>query len=408
MDIQKALKIKDMLELFPRTKVDVILEDNILISNTRTEATYKISYTHDDIVGPIIDTTNAETIVEKKIKPTKLQHFKEHCNILMNSISKVFEGDVSFLKKAIHTLPNVNLSYIMEEIYNNSNSLDAATSQHQQTKLYKLFIDKINKYNAYKEELEQMFNLFDENDDLIPNQYVHISYIKEALEYLSEQYEYYLNNANIFNNFFEKINDIFKSEEITHKFLENFDYDNVVASITKQLVAINKQYNESIEIVENSKKIYKIFEECDITPIIKTSGDGVVNGAPSPTIFNLASDNKFRPKFFKFKMGLFTPEDVKTMLNEINFIIQNAYADLTPEDLELLSSYKKNLNYMYHTGQINDHVIMTMINAFNLRYAQDQSGAYNDPSQQLDWKSREQQSSELIKGFANSANSIAI
>jgi len=87
------------------------------------------------------------------------------------------------------------------------------------------------------------------------------------------------------------------------------------------------------------------------------------------------------------------------MINEMDFYM-SCIGDHDEESLQDISNNKMILEYMYHSGQINDHMIDEMIRTFNGKYAHDQEADYNDPSKRLAWQNRDQQSEFNVKGYA--------
>jgi hypothetical protein len=123
-------------------------------------------------------------------------------------------------------------------------------------------------------------------------------------------------------------------------------------------------------------------------------------GTPAPMVYNLASDNKFKtPNFFKFKVGAYSQDDVKRMINEMDFYM-SCIGDHDEESLHDISNSKMILEYMYHSGQINDHLLDEMIRTFNGKYAKDQSAEYNDPTKRLAWQNRDQMKEFNAQGYA--------
>lgn len=389
MDFKQIQSIKDAVESYGDAKVDVVLAEELILKNTKTEAMYKVKYSFNEEGEITIDTRGAEMIAEKVIQPSKVEEFKDNCNTLFESIKSVFDdGSVDKLKIAIQELPNVNETDIMEEV---------AVQEDKKASvewIESVFGEKIKQYQEEENEFKNTLKLFNENNDLIEGEYRDISKIKNELEQISEEYEAYKEFALKFGGMKKQIAESFGDEEIANKFFEGLDVGNHKVSITTNLVKLNKQYGDIVNVVEKSKEISGIFES-----MLNASGDGAVEGAPSPVVFNLAQDSKFRPKFFRFKMGMFTNEDVKTMMNEINFLMQ-CWGDINEEDLAILSNYKMMLDYMYNSGQINDHLIMEMIGSFNTKYAKDRSEEYNNGAMQLAWKNREQQKAGNAQGMA--------
>lgn len=392
MDFKQIQKIKQNVEAYNNTAFYSILENNsLLVKNVNTDAIYKIAFNEDKEVITL-DTTAAEKVVEgKKIEKNSVNQFKENCERVANGIKGIFSEDfetaIDNLRSIIHEIPAVDESAIVEDI----KAMEQKEEEEATSWINKVFCEKMNKYQEEEKEFKKLFNLFDENDEIVKGQFVSLESIKQGLKEMSEAYEQYKEIALSFGDLKKQVKEVFETDELTDKFFEGFSMDkDPRVSVTKKLVQFNNELKTDFDIVGTTKKLVSIFENNPTAPI---------GGAKTPFTYNLSMDNKFTPKFFRFKMGIFSPEDIKTMLEEINFFV-SSYDALEEESQLELYGMKMQLEYMYHSGDINDHLIMEMLKDFNAKYAKDKSDDYNNSAEQLAWKSRAQQKEGNAQGFA--------
>lgn len=395
MTFDQIQKIKSAIEAFDGVKFYSISEGNkLLIQNINTEAIYEIGYEECDDGSVKFDTKSAKQIQGKKkkrAKKTKVEEFKENCDALRGGIKNIFsegafEDAVEELKNIIRSLPPVDVEAINEEITPEEKE-ERGSEPH---KFIKTFEKQIEKYEEEVKEFERTFNMFDENDDVVEGDFIEKEEMKKSLQQMHEMHEKFKEDASKFNKVKEELKGVLETDENVDKFLSSLDLtNNLRVEVTKRLVPV-VEANEKLNIRDASTKIIGIFESNNMTP---------VGGSMAPVVYNLAADMKYRPKFFRFRMGIFTPEDVKTMINEVNdaFSRVGAYND---EEMMFLSNVKMQLEYMYNAQQINDHLLVEMVQEFNKRFAQDGSKEFNDAAQQLAWKNRDQQKTGNAQGMA--------
>jgi len=396
MEFEKIQNIKSAVESFNNAKLYSMCDDaTLFIQNKKTDAIYKIGFQESEEGKILLNTVNAQILSEKNkeeiVRP--VDQFKQNCDIIAESIKNVFsenyEDAIVRLKDVIHTVPPVSEESIMEDI----KKIEEENKENELTFewIKEAFTDKIAKYEEEEKEFRKTFNLFDEEDDLISGEFPSMEDIKIGLKAMSENYEEFKSIASNFGEFKNQIHKVLKNESLVDMLLEGFDMtSDPKVHITKKLVRFNHEHKAGLDIVDSTKKLVGIFENNTTSPI---------EGAKSPVVFNMAADNKFQPKFFRFKMGIFTNEDVRVMMEEINFFI-TSYEALNEDDQLYLYGVKHQLEYMYHSGQINDHLIMEMIKDFNKKYAKDLSADYQDAAKQLAWKTKEQMKEGNAQGIA--------
>ncbi len=391
MNFETIQKIKSAIEKFPGVNFYSILEGNkLLIENDNSKAIYEISYTETDN-GIIFNTNESKQISEKVTKKSPIDAVNKNIERLHNSINGIFSEEnlskaINSLKETIRELPQVDNKIINEAI---GATIQPEVKSVPQTKLTKMFEKQLNAYSEEVMEFSKTQKLFDNDDEIIGGEYVEHSEMIKAISQMSEMHEKFKEDALTFADTKKKIVELFEDEKIASEFLNKVDFtQNIKVGITKSLVSL-KQINENINITDLAPKLVGILENTMVP----------VGGAVSPVVYNLASDNKFRPRFFRFKMGIFTHEDVKTMINEVNDAFSK-FGEYNEEEMMFLSNCKMQLEYMYNSQQINDHLIVEMIQEFNKRFAKDAKAEYDDAEKRLAWQNRDQQKQGNIQGVA--------
>jgi len=398
MTFEQLEKIKSAVEAFPKTKFVSILEDGkVCIQNTETEQMFEIEYEESDC-GMVFKTKGKKALTEKKKKAKKgqqkIEEFKENCDVLQTNIKNIFAEEnlddaIDALKDTIRNLPTVDVTAINEEV---TAIIDNRDSDKYVVSLVKNFGKKMQAYYQEEAEFKKAINLFDENDDLIEGEILERGEILEMLKQTDEAYEKFSADAAIFDKVQKEALMILGDEKLAAKFFESIDFSkNIKVGVTKTLVSL-KQMNEDFDLKDASSKLVSLFEN-NMLPI---------GGAPMPAIYNLAKDNKYTPKFLRFKMGVFSLDDVRTMINEVNEAWSRV-GDYNEEDMMFMSDIKMKLEYMYNSQQINDHLIAEIVESFNTRFAKDLQKDFDDATKQLAWKDRAQQKVGHKQGFEVSA-----
>lgn len=398
MTFEQLEQIKSAVEAFPKTKFVSLLEDGkICIQNTDTEQMFEIEYEESDC-GMVFKTKGKKALTEKKKKAKKgqqkIEEFKENCDVLQTNIKNIFAEEnlddaIDALKDTIRALPTVDVAAINEEV---TAIVESNDSEKYVSSLVKNFGEKMKKYYQEEAEFKKSINLFDENDDLIEGEILERAETLEMLKQTDEAYEKFSADAAIFDKVQKETLMILGDEQLASKFFESIDFSkNIKVAVTKTLVSL-KQMNEDINLKEASSKLVSLFEN-NMLPI---------GGAPMPAIYNLAKDNKYTPKFLRFKMGVFSLDDVRTMINEVNEAWTRV-GDYNEDDMMFMSDIKMKLEYMYNSQQINDHLIAEIVESFNTRFAKDMQKDFDDATKQLAWKDRAQQKVGYKQGFEVSA-----
>lgn len=399
MTFEKLEQIKSAVEAFPRTKFVSILENNkICIQNTDTDQIFEVEYEEGKDCGLKFNTKGKKALTAKKKKMVKgqekINEFKENCELLRTSIKNIFaeenfQESVEALKNTIRVLPTVDIKAINEQV---EDIVDSKKEKEYLPFIAEKFGEKLEAYFKEEAEFKNSLNLFDENNDLIEGEILERATIADFLKQTDEVYQKFQEDAKHFEEVKKQTAEILGSDELATKFFEGVDFSkNLRVGVTKTLVMM-KQTNEAIDVKDASSKLIAILEN-NMLPI---------GGAPMPAIYNLAKDNKYTPKFLRFKMGIFSLDDVRTMINEVNEA-WSRLGDYNEEDLMFMSDIKMKLEYMFNSQQLNDHLLAEIVESFNARFMKDSEKEYDDASKQLAWKDPAQMKQGNAQGIEVSA-----
>lgn len=401
MTFEQLEKIKNAVEAFPKTRfVSMFEEGKICIQNTDTEQMFEIEYEESEC-GMVFKTKGKKALTEKKRKgkkgQKKIEEFKENCNLLANGIKGIFaeenfDDSIDTLKNIIRTLPVVDASAINEEV--GVITKESAPEKYVAS-LVKNFGKKMQAYYKEENEFKKAINFFDDDNELIEGEILERAEIAEMLKQTDEAYEKFLADSAVFKKVQKDAIQILGSEKLVEKFFEGIDFSkNIKVGVTKTLVSL-KQTDDTIDLKDASTKLVSLLEN-NMLP---------VGGAPMPAIYNLAKDNKYTPRFLRFKMGVFSLDDVRTMINEVNEV-WSRLGDYDEEDMMFMSDTKMKLEYMYNSQQLNDHLIAEIVESFNQRFAKDSQSDFDDATKQLAWKDRAQQKVGHKQGIEVSAGPV--
>jgi len=378
---EKIKAIKDEVELFPNAKFYSIADDSVIIENKTTGALYKVPYEETDN-GIVFDGEEAELVKEKN--PTPKDEFIENSKNLKNTISRVFNEDeyedaISNLKKMIAALPSVEQNILLEE------------EILEETEYEGILEEKIREYDAIEKEFINSLKFFDEEGEIIPGKHS-ISNYKVLYEDTKEEWENYIESIRKYHEFKELIVETY-DEEICEVLLKNINVeDNIEIAAPKALVIAKNTINEDINAIEETKNIIDYWN-------VIYNEDGINPDMAVGKIFNFAKRDNEKPKFLKFKMGVFTVEDAMTLSSEIDHALSHI-GYINDEELDFIANQKEILEYMIRTRKISDRMMNKLIRDFNEKFT-DKEREDEYIQSQLGFKDREERKLGNIQGKAD-------
>jgi len=356
-------------------------EGTVAIKNTKTGAIFEVPYTESD-KGIVFHGTDGKMVQEPKKSPK--DEFNENGQKLQSAIQSFFtEGEydnkITDLKSIVKTLPTVD-----PKIFNEETEVETKVEEYSG-----ILEDKVKEYLAIKKEFDESFQLFGDDGQLKEND-ISITAYNQMLEEVKEEQELFEKALLNYSVFSLAINEAF-GPDTADVILKNIDLENdIKKSAPKALVLAKNQIDEAINVIESTEYIIDVWNDIFAEDTINPAN---VN----PVIFNYAQRDRERPRYLKFKMGVFTHEDVMILLEELDHAMSHI-GDINDEELEFIANQKAMLEYMVRTRKISDRVIKQIITEFNKRFGKEADDEYTQS--QLGFKDREEKDMGNIQGKA--------
>jgi len=363
----KIKLVKDKVEKFNDVEFYSLAENNsLVIKNKKTSALYEIKYNESN--GEFSFDTNDAILLSPKSK-TEKETFSENANKLFTTIKKVFTEEdfnaaVKELKETIKTLPNAS--------YNEEPIMYHKSTKQFRKKIGNSLQSKCDEMEKIKAEYKKIYNLFDENNDIIKSIF-EIDKIEKVYTESEKVYETFKNSISLFTKLQENLSKKY-NEDITNEIINSVSKQELKIAVPKAVVKIKASLNEDFNILDNTKQI---------TSIIKTIFEEQEPSVSSSSVFNLAKSNQDMPKFLKFHMDLYSLEDLRQLVSELTLAL-SSIGSITPEDMHFISERKMQAEYMLRTGMINDRLVKEIIDSFNDRFQHDASDMMNDNTRGFD------------------------
>lgn len=364
----KVKLIKDKIEKFKDVSFYSLADNNsIIIENKKTSALYEIKYNEEN--GIYTFDTNDVVLLKPKNKTLK-ETFSEHALKLHNGVKQIFseenfDNSVNNLKQLIKTLPNINYS-------------EEPIEYHKSNKKFKKKIignSLENKYQQMEEIKKEYFKnyiMFNENNDIIEKVF-EIDKLEKMYNESEKTYKIFVDNIEKFTKLNNEL--IAKYNEDTAKeIIDSIMKQELKVAIPKAAVKIKSSINEEFNIIDGTK---------EITTIIKNIFEEQEPSVSSSSVFNLAKSNIDMPKFLKFRVDLYSLEDLRQLVSELTLAL-SSIGSISPEEMHFINEKKMQAEYMLRTGLINDKLVQEIIDSFNERFAHDSSDIMNDNARGFD------------------------
>jgi hypothetical protein len=364
----KVKLIKDKIEKFKDVSFYSLADNNsIIIENKKTSALYEIKYNEEN--GIYTFDTNDVVLLKPKNKTLK-ETFSEHALKLHNGVKQIFseenfDNSVNNLKQLIKTLPNINYS-------------EEPIEYHKSNKKFKKKIignSLENKYQQMEEIKKEYFKnyiMFNENNDIIEKVF-EIDKLEKMYNESEKTYKIFVDNIEKFTKLNNEL--IAKYNEDTAKeIIDSIMKQELKVAIPKAAVKIKSSINEEFNIIDSTK---------EITTIIKNIFEEQEPSVSSSSVFNLAKSNIDMPKFLKFRVDLYSLEDLRQLVSELTLAL-SSIGSISPEEMHFINEKKMQAEYMLRTGLINDKLVQEIIDSFNERFAHDSSDMMNDNARGFD------------------------
>lgn len=377
MKFELIQNIQDSVNSFENTDFYSLAEDKtVLIKNKNTEAVYAIKYEEED-GNLIFDTTGAEVIKEKK--QSQQEKFQTHVDDLKLTIGSLFkedfDGSVEKLKELVKNVPNIDPSSFTKEKPKGKYE-EVIANLHPKSRLVK----SIQNYSEAEKQFESSFKLFEEEGNLVEKKVVDPRLTKKLYNEKQEIRKQFTESIDTIVKFHQEISDYY-SEDVAKVINGAIDITKPKTSIPKVLVLAKNRADAELNIIEESETIKNIYESA--------FGDKQVSfmegekGYAVPVVYNRLQE---KPKFLKFREGVFSTEDLSVLEQELERAL-GRYGDLDEEEFKLINEMKTQVDYMQTIDQIDDQLVMNIITEFNKRFALGGTRDYKNPEMQRGWKS---------------------
>lgn len=364
----KVKLIKDKIEKFKDVSFYSLADNNsIIIENKKTSALYEIKYNEENEIYTF-DTNNA-VLLKPKNKTLK-ETFSEHALKLHNGVKQIFseenfDNSVNNLKQLIKTLPNINYSEEPIEYHKNN-------KKFKKKAIGNSLENKYQQMEEIKKEYFKNYIMFNENNDIIEKVF-EIDKLEKMYNESEKTYKIFVDNIEKFtklnNELIAKYN-----EDIAKEIIDSVMKQELKVAIPKAAVKIKSSINEEFNIIDSTK---------EITTIIKNIFEEQEPSVSSSSVFNLAKSNIDMPKFLKFRVNLYSLEDLRQLVSELTLAL-SSIGSISPEEMHFINEKKMQAEYMLRTGLINDKLVQEIIDSFNERFAHDSSDMMNDNARGFD------------------------
>ena len=379
MSYDKVVTIKNEIEKFKDAKFySLVSEDTVIIRNAKTNALYEVPYEETEN-GYLFKGEQALMVEEKQ--PSKLDEFKQNSETLKKAINAIFTEEIDY-DVAIHILDQViqDLPVVDPALFNTS-------AKEEVTETYEgILAEKVNEYKKVEKEYNQSSVIFDEEDNMIEKTFGCSATIEIEKELESELKEY-AESIEAFKELKKSLSEKLQKPELEKYILENIlEQENIKMAIPKVLVQAKQVISEEFNAVDATRTIISIFE--DLTPALKMD-----------KIYNFAQNNRERPQFLKFRMGVFTVEDAMTLYEELDQVLTKL-GELDDEEMMYVANQKAIVEYMMRTRRISDRVMVEVIESFNKKFNNKEAEEAYVQSE-YGWKDREEAKMGNITGKAS-------
>lgn len=379
---EKISSVKSEVESFKNARFFSMDGENAcIVENTVNKALFSIPFEISES-GITFDGTQAKLVKEKTLTP--IEEFSKNKQNLNATIKGIFEEgkleeSLASLKKLVHELPSVDPTVLVvpapqkEEIYEG------------------LLADKVNAFLAEKKNYENSLSLFDEEQNVVQDK-IAISKFKKIEAEINEELEAFKKAVTAYKLFEEELKEIVPDEKVREKLLKDVDLEtDISVSVPRSLVVAKNTITEELNVLETSSKIIAAWKS-------NFFAENTTPELANEKLFNFAKKDQDRPKFLKFRMGIYTIEDAITLLEELDNAMSHYVGGLDDEELGFIANQKAMVEYMIRSRKISDRVMQQIVEEFNKKFKfkeDDYSGSEEG------FKSRDEMKTGNPQGFVD-------
>lgn len=393
MNFKKFKEIREAISTFDDAEFDSLLnESTVLVKNSKGNI-YSIPFQYNENGNIIFSSENAKMLEkseENEKEPTLKAIITGKVRTIKESLKSFFESDETEIDASIIA---ENLDYIklarldhLEKHKNNENisnqSMVLESEEFSQLsdsekeiirKFKNSFKQKNSEYNMIKNEFFENGKLFQSSGKIKRTQFLNplkvaelYSEKKEIRQELESQYD-------IINTFYEAIEKALKlnhsEREILFQGINLLNESDFKTELAKNLVILKRKVNPGIDISDLARKVNNLYNETF------KNHEGLDYSRLTnyeEMISTLTTDSNSEPntfKFLKFKIGVYSAQDLATLRSEFDQVIKNCYG-MSREALMNIQDMRDKVDFMLKTGRIDDEQVGEIINVFNTSYGE--------------------------------------
>lgn len=393
MNFKKFKEIREAVSTFDDAEFDSLLNESTVLVKNHKGNIYSIPFQYNENGNIIFSSENAKMLEkseENEKEPTLKAIITGKVRTIKESLKSFFESDETEIDASIIA---ENLDYIKlarrdslekyknnESISNQSMVLESeefsrlSDSEKEVIRKFKnSFKQKNSEYNMIKNEFFENGKLFQSSGKIKRTQFLNplkvaelYSEKKEIRQDLESQYD-------IINTFYETIEKQLKlnsnEREILFTGINLFNESDFKTELAKNLVILKRKVNSGIDISDLARKVNNLYNETfkdskDLDYSRLTSYEEMIS---TLTTDSNSESNTF--KFLKFKIGVYSAQDLATLRSEFDQVIKNCYG-MSREALMNIQDMRDKVDFMLKTGRIDDEQVGEIINIFNTSYGE--------------------------------------
>lgn len=393
MNFKKFKEIREAVSTFDDAEFDSLLnESTVLVKNSKGNI-YSIPFEYNENGNIIFSSENAKMLekseeVEKEqslrtIISGKVRNIKESLKSFFESEddeidSSIIAENLDYIKLArLDSLEKFKKDEKLSKesmVFESKEFSQLSDSEKEIIRKFKnSFKEKNSNYNLIKNEFFENGKLFETSGKIKRTQFLNplkvaelYSEKKQIRQDLESQYD-------IINTFYETIEKDLSltsdKREILFNGINLLNESDFKTELAKNLVILKRKFDSSIDISELAKKINNLYNETfkeheglDYSRL--TNYEEMISTLTSDSN---SEANTF--KFLKFKIGVYSAQDLATLRSEFDQVIKNCYG-MSREALMNIQDMRDKIDFMLKTGRIDDEIVGEIINTFNSSYGE--------------------------------------
>lgn len=377
MNFDELKELKVSIDTFDDAAfVSLLNENEAIIQNIKNKSLWSLPFKIEE--GLISFYPNKGTLlenadIESEEYSESLSEINKNILIALNeSDDEAYQSSLQDLLKFFDPKKSSKSKEVTNEdfLYEGTNYDHLSYEEAQWVKSFQeKWRDKLNEVRDNYLEFQSIGSLFNEENELKDEDTV-LSPL-----YLLNKYqeslilkENFLENSQFITEWNDKVSDIFDSSILEGVNPLSDDWKIV---ITKNALKYKKDIedisvNECIKIL--SKIHEEVFAECDMMEPLSSDFATPAGGG---------YDGENKLKFLKMS-GIYTLRDLEGLIKDFDYVL-GSWSNKDQDELQAISAMKDKVEYMYRTNTIDDEMVSSIINSFNMKYGRDGRDIYRNP-----------------------------